>query len=323
MKYNLMKKLMATIRNTAHFPACLLAASLVFNVSVVSAENSVSEPKIRLLSNPSKNYSVHIGDQLNRKIVFDVPAPYQLVSTALPKKGTKDKGIELVAIRIETEQQKTSTTYTVDLSYQPFINANSPTVMQLPAEKFTFTGAEKSMAIALPAWGFWFSPLVTGGIETAIKSMQPEFRPPLVDISTHQTRLTIFAGMLIISLLTLLYMNADGQWLPFMGGAFAKAHRQLKRLSRTSAVKTTEDEKQALVYIHQAFNQHYGANIFARDIERFITLRPSFRKMKNDIEQFFNDSNQSLYAVETRDSAKIITNLVLLSKQLRDCERGI
>jgi mxaA protein len=83
------------------------------------------------------------------------------------------------------------------------------------------------------------------------------------------------------------------------------------------------DEKQALVYIHQAFNQHYGANIFPRDIEHFLTLRPSFRKMKDSIEAFFDASNKSLYATEPRNSAEVISNLVLLSKQLRDCERGV
>jgi mxaA protein len=45
--------------------------------------------------------------------------------------------------------------------------------------------------------------------------------------------------------------------------------------------------------------------------------------MKGEIEQFFNDSNQSLYSIEARDSAKVIQNLVQLSKQLRDCERGV
>jgi mxaA protein len=128
-------------------------------------------------------------------------------------------------------------------------------------------------------------------------------------------------------------MNADGNWLPFMGGAFAKAHRQLKRMAKSSMAKsstaktaveeTSALEKRALVYVHQAFNQHYGANMFARDIEHFVGLRPSFKKMKAEIAQFFDESNQSLYSVEPRNSQKIITDLAQLSKRLRDCERGV
>lgn len=324
-KYTQMKKLMTKITRSAPILPCLLLASLSFNTALGIAKDteatSSAEPKIVSISNPIASYSVHIGDKLNRKIVLDVPAPYQIASDAFPKKGTKDKGIELVEVNVEADQQKSKTIYTLNLSYQTFINANTPTVMQLPAEKIAVSGIAK--AIELPAWGFWFSPLVTGNTEVAEKNLQHDYRSPLVDMSAHRTRLIAFLSMLVVSLLALLYVNADGNWLPFMGGAFARAHRQLKRLYKNPASKSPADEKQALVYIHEAFNKHYRANIFARDIEHFLTMRPSFRKMKTDIEQFFNDSNQSLYSIEARDSKKVIADLVVLSKQLRDCERGV
>lgn len=329
-----MKKLIAKITLSAHLLSCSLltsiALSLAFNASAVIAQDAVATSatdvalaKIVSITNPGTSYGVHIGDKLSRKIVLEVPMPYQIPAGAFPKKGTKNKGVELVDINIAIDQQKTKTLYTVNMSYQPFTITNTATVMQLPAEKFTLAGGESPVVIDVPAWGFWFSPLAMGGVEVAEKNLQPEFIPPLVDVSTHQTRLAVFFSMFVLGLLALLYINADGSWLPFMGGAFAQAHRQLKRLSRTAIPKTQSEEKQALVHIHQAFNKHYGANIFARDIEHFITMRPSFSKMKGDIEQFFNYSNQSLYSVEARDSAKVIENLVLLSKQLRDCERGI
>jgi mxaA protein len=322
-----MKTLISKMTPLLHLLACLLPIGLVLNASVVVAQEvattGVTSPKIVSLTNPSRTYGVQIGDKLSRKMVLDVPMPYQIAKDAFPKKGSKNNGIELVEVNVETDTQKTRTLYTVNLSYQAFTNTNTPSVMQLPVVKYTLTGGEKPMEINLPAWAFWFSPLVTGGIDTAEKNIQPEFKPPLVDISTHQTRLALFLSMLAASLLALLYINADGRWLPFMGGAFAQAHRQLKRLSKTSAVKTDKEEKQALVYIHQAFNKLYRANIFARDIDRFVTMRPSFKKMRGDIEQFFNYSNQSLYSVEARDSAKVIENLVQLSKRLRDCERGV
>ncbi|MES2500597.1 MAG: hypothetical protein V4605_07695 [Pseudomonadota bacterium] len=285
------------------------------------AKTDVSAAKIITLVNPSTSYGVHIGDKLTRKMVLKVPAAYQI--STFPKKGTKNNGVELVDINIESDQQKTHTLYTVNLSYQLFSSAEKPSIMQLPAEKFALSKGVEPSTLAIPAWHFWFSPLVTGGIEAAQKNLQPDFKPPLVDIQSHQTRFFAFLSMLTISLLALIYINADGEWLPFMGGAFAKAHRQLKRLSKTRHAKSAKDEKQALVYIHQAFNRHYGANIFARDIEHFVTLRPSFRKMKDSIEQFFQASNQSLYATEPRNSAQVIASLVQLSKQLRDCERGI
>lgn len=326
-----MKKPILRITAPVYWLVSVLSACIVMNVNTALAKDAVNtgvvEPRILSLTNPGSSYGVHIGDKLSRKVVLEVPAPYQISTSTFPKKGTKRNGVELVDVHVETDQKKTGVLYTVNLSYQAFTNATTPRVMHLPAEKFAVSGrkdsGDKPMAIDLPAWSFWFSPLVTGGIETAQKNMQPEFKTPLVDIGTHQTRFAVLLSVLVASLVALFYMNADGQWLPFMGGAFARAHRQLKRLAKSSAAKTSVEEKQALVYMHQAFNQHYGANIFARNIEGFVTMRPSFRKMKAEIEQFFNYSNQSLYATDARNSKQVISNLVQLSKQLRDCERGV
>lgn len=300
----------------------LLAGSLSTSF-ILNATEETTTANIISLTNPAQTFGVHIGDKLSRKVVLEVPAPLKITETAFPKKGSKNNGVELVDVGIETEEQKELTRYTVNLTYQTFTNPGKPQVMYLPAEKFSLSGDAKSAALEVPVWSFWLSPIVTGGITTAEKNIQPEIMPPLVDDSVHKTRLVIFAGLLTASLLALLYLNADGNWLPFMGGAFARAHRQLKRLAKSNGAKTMVEEKQALVYIHQAFNQHFGANMFARDIEPFVAKRSSFKKMKAEIAQFFDKSNQALYAVEPRDSEKAIMDLVRLSKQMRDCERGV
>ena len=298
--------------------ACVLSGSLILH-----AAEEANVAKIITLTNPAQTYGVQIGDKLSRKIILEIPAPLSISDSAFPKKGSKHNGVELVEVEVKTDQQKNVTRYTVNLSYQTFSSPNKPTVMHLPSEKLNLSGGAQKEALEIPAWGFWFSPIVTGSIESAQKNIQPEVTPPLVDISAHKTRFALFASLLTASLLALLYMNADGNWLPFMGGAFAKAHRQLKRLAKSNGAKTAVEEKQALVYIHQAFNQHFGANMFARDIEPFVTKRASFKKMKAEITRFFDESNKSLYAVEPRDSQKIIADLASLSKQLRDCERGV
>jgi len=302
-------------------PTLLLAVMLAS--FALQAEEIAKTAKILSLTNPTQTYGVQIGDKLSRKVVLEVPAPLKITEGTFPKKGSKNNGVELVEVDVQTDQQKDLTRYTVNLSYQTFTSPSKPTVMHLPTEKLNLTGGAKAETLEVPAWGFWLSPIVTGGIETAQKNIQPEAAPPLVDVGAHKTRLAVFASLLTASFLALLYLNADGNWLPFMGGAFAKAHRQLKRMAKSSGAKTAVEEKQALVYIHQAFNQHFGANMFARDIEPFVAKRSSFKKMQAEMAQFFDASNQSLYAVEPRDSQKIIADLASLSKQLRDCERGV
>jgi mxaA protein len=297
---------------------------LTTNAAMAATAEKHTTPTIRVF-NPATNNHVHIGDVLRRTVVLQVPAAYQFSDQALPKKGSKHDGIELVNVAVQSEAESDHTQYTLQLSYQVFAASMTPTVMQLPTEKLVFTSKTQvgSTSLEVPAWGFWFAPLVTGGSVTAKKHMLPEVRTPLIAHKAHQQRLVVFLALLGGSLLALLYINADGYWMPFMGGAFARAHRQLKRLARSSTPKTAVEEKKALVYLHQAFNQHYGANIFARDVQAFVTLRPGFKSLQQEISQFFEASNQSLYDVKTRDSRQVIAQLVQLSKRLRDCERGV
>jgi mxaA protein len=305
----------------------VLFASVLFTMNAAMAEPA--EPPVATtaaptftVTNPPSTNGLHIGDVLSRTVTIVAPAGTTFAENALPKKGSKRDGIELVDVVLESKKNADHTQYVLQLRYQVFAASPAPTVMHLPSEKLAFTGASGT-AIEIPAWGFWFSPLVSGGTVTAKKNILPEFKTPLIDSRAVQQRLGGFLIMAIASLVALLYMNADGHWLPFMGGAFARAHRQIKRLASSSRPKTVAEEKKALVYLHQAFNQHYGANIFARDVEEFVSLRPGFKGMQQEITQFFEASNQSLYDAGTRDSQQVIAQLVQLSKQLRDCERGV
>jgi len=291
----------------------------------VKAKVQAAKPEVKqlVISNPTENYGVKVGDQLIRHVRFSAPTPYQLTKKSLPKRSSQFKGIELVKVTIAEEEKDAATAYDVELVYQVFVNPGVPSAMQLPKLDIALSGGEAPPVVKLPSWSFWFAPLVVGSNDNAAQSMQADIRPPLLDTQTHKNRLIALFTLAALSLLALLYMNADGRWLPFMGGAFARAHRQLKKLSKSTKPKTQKEEKQALVAIHQAFNSHFGANIFARDIEHFVTMRPSFAKMKMEITEFFDYSNKSLYATKPRDSAQIIQNLVMLSKALRDCERGV
>lgn len=294
---------------------CLLLAASV----LLTATSSLAAAPILSVVNPPSTYGVHIGDVLTRTLVVEASGGDTLAKNTLPKKGRKQDGIELVGVAVQSQAQSGHTRYTVQFDYQVFAASATPSVMYLPAEKLTVAAT----TVDIPAWGFWFSPLVTGGTTTARKNILPEVKTPLIDSHVHQQGLVVSLGLTVISLLALLYINADGQWLPFMGGAFARAHRQLKRLAKSAKPKTAAEEKKALVYLHQAFNQHYGANIFARDVDEFVRLRPGFKGLQQEITQFFEASNQSLYDVKSRDSRQVIAQLVQLSKRLRDCERGV
>ncbi|MES2013467.1 MAG: nonribosomal peptide synthetase MxaA [Pseudomonadota bacterium] len=277
-----------------------------------------SEAKLISVVNPSQSNGIQVGDVLHRTVRIEVDSSYQLPKNALPMKGERQNGVELSGIEVKLSEHHKKSLYTIALHYQVFASAAKPEVMYLPAEHFSFTGGAQPLDIKVPTWGFWFSPLVADGISNAKENLQPQYKPTLFDISTHTNRLWVLLGLLFVGLAGLLYVNADIRWLPWMNGAFAEAHRKLKKLS-----KTPEGQKQALVYMHQAFNKIHGENLFGHEAEPFLVANPHFSALTADIKAFFERSNASLFASQPSNSSQFIHELIVLSKRLRDCERGV
>lgn len=276
-----------------------------------------ADVKILSVINPPASNNVQMGDVLSRSVEVEVNAAYQLPKTSLPMKDESRNGIELRDINVQTSKGSGTVIYKITLSYQVFASAAKPVVMQLPDEHFALTGGAKTLSIDIPAWKFWFVPLVPEGITNAKDNMQPQSKPELFDLSMHRTRLWAALVLLVTGILGLVYVNADKRWLPFMNGEFAKAHRNIKRLRNDDAAN-----QNALMYMHQAFNRVYGASLFDNELEQFLAANPNFLKMKREIAQFFKQSNATLFASQSADAAQL-EHLKALSKRLRDCERGV
>ena len=105
-----------------------------------------------------------------------------------------------------------------------------------------------------------------------------------------------------------------------MNGPFAQAQRKLKLLEKQ---KHTGNQAKALLAVHQAFNQVYGANLFAADLNLFIVDQPKFKRLKSEITHFFELSNASLFSSSKPSEDLLIKQLLMLTKKLRDCERGV
>ena len=290
--------------------------SLMLYTSMALAQNS--EVKILSMSNPANSNGIQIGDVLNRTFDVEVDSVYQLPKSSLPMKGENSNGIELREINVQSTKHGDKNVYTIALSYQVFASAAKPVVMTLPDEHLAFLGGAKALSIDIPAWRFWYSPLVAEGITNAKDNLQPQAKPVLIDLKLHHTRLWISLALLVMGLLGLVYVNADKRWLPFMNGAFAQAHRNIKELKSTQA-----SSKNAFMYMHQAFNKIYGANLFATNLDEFLITHPKYQKLSGEIRKFFELSNRALFASQQSNETKYLQELIMLSKRLRDCERGV
>lgn len=284
------------------------------SVSIAAGANA----NILNIINPAKSVNVQIGDVLHREVEIAVANPGLINKNAFPVKGTNQNGIELVDVKVTSVKRDSKTIYNFKLSYQVFSYSAKPVVMQLPAEHIAVTSGNSAASVDIPAWHFWYSPMVPAGITNAKENMQPQLRPTLINLQSHTNSLIALLVMLLVGFVGLVYVNADKQWLPFMNGAFAQAHRKIKKLDKNQA-----GEQKALLHMHQAFNQTHGANLFANDIKDFVAKHPVFAALETEIAQFFERSNATLFGTQTHDSAQLINEMIALSKALRTCERGI
>ena len=99
-------------------------------------------------------------------------------------------------------------------------------------------------------------------------------------------------------------------------GQHCHRHRRIKRLRHKPA-----QQKQALFHLHQAFNQTFGASVFAADIEHFIERHPRFVGLRTQITAFFERSNRALFAGDEQGMSA--AELLALSRSLRDSERRV
>lgn len=299
----------------------LLTLFLTFGLSgnIAAAGLAPGEQEVRLLQldNPERSTGIQLGDRLERRLQVEVAQPYQLANSALPIKGSNHDGIELVEIRLDKQASGQSTRYTLSLHYQVFSAATKPSILQLPAERIALNGGPKALAVEIPAWRFWFSPLAAGDIGLAKASLQPQAPPSPIALSDDYLYLAVSIALLIAGLVGLVYVHADRRWLPFMGGAFAHAYRRIRRLPRSARY-----EAQALLELHQAFDKVNGASLFAAGIDDFIARHPQFVAARQEIAAFYTRSSQRLFSEQPVD-AHFFENILTLARRLRHCERGL
>ena len=277
-----------------------------------------AEPALVALENPRAATGINIGDVLERKLVIEANLPYELPKTALPLKGERINGMELVGVALQGPQKSgDSQRYTLTLRYQVFAASSKPVVMRLPEVTLPLAGGETPAEINVPAWHFWYAPLAAGNIHTARSNAQPPRKPALLDTNPQQLALALAA--LLVGIAGLIYMNADRRWLPWMGGSFAQAYRKLRRIPSAQAGA----HAQALGYLHQAFNRTYGQTLFRSQLGEFLAQQPQYQPLAGEIDHFFQRSEALLFTQEHADGAALAGELQQFCRRLRDCERRV
>lgn len=265
----------------------LLLASFTLMAAAIEDADPEQDARVKMTTiEPERDVGYTMGDLITRSIILKVKKPYLLQETSLPIVGYEKRrkgqvsGIELAKIVTEQTTDADSTTYTLHMTYQVFTSNVVAKPAALPPEYIKFSDNKTLFEYRIPSWSFRISPLAVFGNVKVEKDMSPFRGPLLMDVSAEQQRLKFFSIGLGLSLLCLLYIIAANDWLPGMGGAFAKAYRDLRKLP-----KDMQGLQQGVELLHQALNTCAGVSVF--NAEGLIARHAPFAELKTELEQFF------------------------------------
>lgn len=276
------------------------------------------------IQEPGRDVGYTVGDILTRTVTLEVKQPYELVKTSLPIVGYEKRykgqitGIELYNSSLEQSTGLGTNIYTLQLSYQVFTNNVVAKPAALPPETVMFSAAGKQFAYRIPSWSFRISPLAVFGQVVVEKDMSPLRGPLLLDATPHRRLMTALLAVLGLSLLGLLYILGVYTWLPRMGGPFAKAYRQLRKLPATDA-----GLQQAVASMHEAINQTARSSVF--NTVGFLESKPGFLPVTAELDQFFQLSRHVFFEPSLPhglDQAPLVW-LRRFCLACRHCERGL
>lgn len=312
--------------------AYLLMAALAMTALPAKADVTLPAVDNKYVSvqeiNPTRDAGYVVGDKLERTIILTVKKPYALIQESLPIVGYEHRyrgqvsGIELAGIEVKEDTFSDRSVHTIHLVYQVFKAGRvaKPAILRGEIVKLRHQGKADIRQLRFPSFNFRTSPLSVYG-EVNLKNEMSPFIPPF-KLNTHkeQLALKIAAGVLALSLLGLLYILGARTWLPRMGGAFAKAYRQIARLPDTE-----QGVQQAIGVVHQALQKVAGHSVFANNLDHFIQEKPAFKPARPEMERFFMLSRQVFFDAKTPLDLGMPAKqwLRIFCRHLRDCERGL
>lgn len=312
------------------FMCLLLAGMTVFGIAHADTPLPPMNPadiKVSVVD-PERDVGYVVGDVLKRTVTLEVKKPFSLVETSLPIVGYEHRyqgqitGIELTGISTKQAEHDEKTIYTIDLAYQVFTRGKvaKPAILRPEILKFKSAANGDVLQYQIPPFRFRISPLSVFG-QVKIEDEMSTFRPPfLLDATPEKFRLKILLGVLAVALTGLLYIFGMRAWLPRMGAPFAKAFRDIRKLP-----DNTDGLQQAVARMHKALNATAGHSLFSDNLDLFITQKPAFKPVKDEIDRFFGLSRQVFFEPQAGHEAGEAPLLWLrrFCRHCRDCERGL
>ena len=282
------------------------------------------------IKEPLQQVGYTIGDKSSRHIEITIKKPYVLIKESLPIPGYErkykgqDLGIILDTMEHVLKEGKTSTTLTLDLTYQIFTNNVVAKPGFLPAEYIRVLNPnspeKKVFKYRIPERRIAISPLSIFGNVKIEEDMSPLRGVILIDEAGPIKTLKISGIIALLSLIGLLYIYSQYAWLPNARGVFARTHRTISKLKATPA-----SVEKAMTDMHRAFDLVTGKTLFKDTLSQLYAKNNSFENIDSELREFFKLSTLVFFNASSKkyDHEAILKWLKNFSKHCRDCERKL
>ena len=283
------------------------------------AANAAAEVDITA-RNP-RPFGYVVGDTLEQELILTVTGGQTLDEKKLPKPVRLNTWLELRSVNVTEIARTAGKIYRVKLLYQ-FPNAPIEVqVVELPAQRFLFSKADKLIEAKSTEWPVTIGPITPEEVlaRDGLEAMRPDVVPQGIDTTGFRHRLIAYGMALISLILFWCYRYFGIPYLATQRRPFTRAYRELDRLAkRPSAVAFS----QALEHLHQALNETAGRSLFVENIERFLAHRPIQSDLATMTRQFFQLSRDEFFGVGVPESQRSLPWMLNFCRAWRDVERG-
>jgi mxaA protein len=278
--------------------------------------------EIDITANNPRPFGYVVGDMLEQELIITSNAGQRIDEKRLPAPGRINAWLELRVVKIIESSTSTNRIYRVNLTYQL---PNSPTevrVIELPSQRFIFSGADKPIEVKSTEWPITVGPITPEEVlaREGLEAMRSDVLPQPIDTSTYRQRVMAYTVALAALLFYWCYRYFGIPYLNRQRRPFTRTFRELsflaKRTEPTNYLRSIE-------LIHRALNETAGKSLFVDNLDQFLVAKPLPPKLAAMTREFFQVSRKEFFAGGVDGNRTSIEWMLQFCRAWRDIERGI
>tara|TARA_B110000037_G_C17079734_1_gene489442 strand:+ start:491 stop:1354 length:864 start_codon:yes stop_codon:yes gene_type:complete len=278
----------------------LISLSLIANAVSYEKNNSILNIK----------YGFKLGDliEIQDKIITDtkyINTPELIIK--------KNKDIKLISQTKNISREADKHIFTNKVIYQIYIKSESGN-FALPTHEYKINNKN----IVMPKKNYWFTRVAESDLNNILLNSINQKKSDLTKVEMKY--LYILYGVILLTMLILLYKNFDFPLLERMNGPFAKAHRKIKKLHKKNG---KDNYIESILILTDAFNKTFKKNIDSSNYEEIIAKNGKYKEIKGAIKTYINLSSIEIYSSKTFFTKIRFNEIYRFTKILRTIERKV